>query len=97
MSLSEDVAREFGHVKESQDRIENHLYQQDRGISDHFKKFQQHLLDDAAIAQALKAHLEDEDRSKRHRWVIVSGIILAAASTMGILIVEMIKVFFLRG
>jgi len=97
MSLSDDVAREFGHVKESQDRIENHLYQQDRGISEHFKKFQQHLLDDQITANLIKTHLEAEERSAKHRWVIISGILVTATGTIGIFVVEILKYLFLKG
>ena len=91
MSLSDDVAREFGHVKEGQDRIELHLEKQDRGLSDHFKKFSQHVIDDNNWAALLRAHLEEHVESRKHRWIIVSGIFLTAVSTFGMLAVELIK------
>lgn len=91
MSLSDDVAREFGHVKESYVRIEQHLAQQDRGMSDHFKKFGQHVIDDNNWAALLRAHLAEHVESRKHRWIIVSGIFLTAVSTFGMLAVELIK------
>ena len=97
MSLSDDVAREFGHVKESQDRIEDHLDQQDKHLSSHFKKFEQHVLDDQVMRINLEAHLIAHKEDAKHRWAIYSGIILTALSTLGILAVEIIKHFFMKG
>jgi hypothetical protein len=97
MSLSEDVAREFKHVKESQDRIEQHLDEQDRHLSDHFKKFQQHVLDDKVHQINLEAHLIGHREQNRHRWAIYLGIIVTAASTIGLLAVEILKFIFMKG
>jgi len=97
MSLSDDVAREFGHVKESQDRIEEHLDQQDKHLSSHFKKFEQHVLDDQVMRINLEAHLIAHKEDAKHRWAIYSGIILTAISSLGILVVEIVKHFFLKG
>lgn len=97
MSLSDDVAREFGHVKESQDRIQEHLSEQDRHLSSHFKKFEQHVLDDQVMRINLEAHLIAHKEETRHRWAIYSGIILTALSTLGILVVEIVKYLFLKG
>ena len=97
MSLSDDVAREFGHVKESQDRIEEHLDQQDKHLSSHFKKFEQHVLDDQVMRINLEAHLIAHKEDTRHRWVIYSGVFITAVSTIGILVVEIIKHFWLKG
>ena len=97
MSLSDDVAREFGHVKEGQDRIEGHLDQQDKHLSSHFKKFEQHVLDDQVMRINLEAHLIAHKEQTRHRWVIYSGIFITAVSTLGILSVELIKHFWMKG
>ena len=97
MSLSDDVAREFGHVKESQDRIEEHLDQQDKHLSSHFKKFEQHVLDDQVMRINLEAHLIAHKEDSRHRWIIYSGVFITAVSTIGILAVEVIKHFWMKG
>jgi len=96
MSLSDDVAREFGHVKESQDRIEAHLTDQDTELKTHFRQFNTHIMEDRIMSQQLQLHIAEHDATKKHRWVIVSGIILTAASTMGILAVEVVKHFFMK-
>ena len=97
MSLSDDVSREFAHVQAGQTKIEKHLEQQDRHMSDHFKKFNEHVIADNNWAALLKAHLEDHATAQKHRWVMVSGIILTAASSLGILAVEVLKHFILKG
>ena len=96
MSLSDDVAREFGHVKESQDRIEEHLSEQDKHLSSHFKKFEQHVLDDQVMRINLEAHLIAHKEDTRHRWAIYSGIIITAVSTIGIFAIELISHFWLK-
>ena len=97
MALNEDVSREFCHVKDSQERIETHLFQQDRQLSDHFKKFAQHILDDQVMKINLEAHLIAHKEQAKHRWVIISGILLTAVSTIGMLVVEIFKHFWLKG
>jgi hypothetical protein len=95
--MDEQVRREFGHVKEATERIEEHLDKQDTRLSDHFKKFSDHVTADNAWAALLNAHLVEHSETKKHRWVIVSGILLTAASTIGILAVEIIKHFLMKG
>ena len=97
MSLSDDVAREFGHVKEGQDRIEEHLDQQDKHLSSHFKKFEQHVLDDQVMRINLEAHLLAHKEDAKKQWVIYSGVFITALSTLGILAVELAKHFWLKG
>jgi hypothetical protein len=95
--MNEELRREFGHVKDGQDRIESHLDTQDRQLSDHFKKFNQHVLDDQQIQNKIANHLNEHREEKRHRWMIYSGVFIAAISTLGILVVEIIKHFWMRG
>ena len=97
IAMNQDLEREFGHVKEGQDRIERHLEQQDRQLSEHFKKFNQHVIDDNGLFAIFRAHLAEHETANKHRWVIVSGIFLTAASTLGILAVEIAKHFFMKG
>jgi hypothetical protein len=97
MSLSDDVAREFGHVKDSQERIEEHLNAQDRQFSEHFKKFQQHILDDKVHQINLEAHLSVHREQNKHRWAIYVGIIVTALSTIGLFAVEVLKFLYLKG
>ena len=70
--MNEDIKREFGHVQEGQDRIEEHLKEQDRHLSDHFKKFQQHTLDDQVMKITIEAHLLEHKEQNKHRWMIFS-------------------------
>jgi hypothetical protein len=95
--MDEQVRREFGHVKEATERIEEHLQEQDRHLSDHFKKFTQHTLEDQVMKISIEAHLLAHKEESKHRWMIYSGIFITAISTLGILAVEMIKHFYLKG
>lgn len=88
--MNEDLRREFQH-------IDKHLEEQDRHMSDHFKKFTEHVLEDQQLKNQLDIHLNEHRESKRHRWVIVSGIFLTAISTLGILAVEVLKHFLMKG
>ena len=97
MSLSDDVAREFSHVKDSQDRIEEHLSEQDRHLSSHFRKFEQHVLEDQVMKINLEAHLIAHKEDNKFRWMVYSGIIITAVSTIGLLAVEILKHFFMKG
>lgn len=97
VTMNEDIAREFEHVKEGYQRVEKHLNEQDRHMSDHFKKFGEHVLDDQQIRYLLDTHLTEHERSAKHRWAATIGLWLAAASTVGILIVEIIKHFAMKG
>jgi len=97
ISLSDDVARNFGHVRDGQERIEEHLQEQDRHLSSHFRKFEQHVLDDQVMRINLEAHLIAHKEQTKHRWVIYSGIFITALSTLGILAVELVKHFLMKG
>jgi hypothetical protein len=95
--MNEELRREFGHVKDGQDRIESHLDTQDRQLSEHFKKFSQHILDDQVMKLTIEAHLLAHKEDTKYRWAIYTGIIVTAFSTIGLLAVEIIKHFWMKG
>ena len=96
-TMNEDIKREFGHVKEGQDRIETHLYEQDRHQSEHLKKFALHAQDDLDIKNQFIAHLTSHRQATKFWWAVLVGVILTMLSTIGILAVEIIKHYTLKG
>lgn len=104
IEMNEDVQREFTHVREGQERIEESiretaasLKEQSKNLSDHFRAFRDHLYDDKQLKASLDAHIDEHTQSKKHRWVIISGIVLTAVSAIGMLLVEIVKAIWLKG